>query len=67
MVNKKFSDLLHEAIVGDPDAVETVLARYMPLFNRQSMINGTLDEDLLQYILMRVVMMIPKFDFEIEV
>ena len=62
MESRLFSEVLRAAIGGDPDAVEAVLARYMPLVNKQSMIGGELDEDLRQYILLRVIMRIPKFD-----
>jgi len=59
--SKKFSVVLLEAIAGDPDSVEAILARYMPLINSRSHIDGIFDEDLQQFILMRVVMQIPKF------
>jgi hypothetical protein len=34
----------------------------MPLFNKQSFVGGKFDEDLQQYIIMRVIMQIPEFD-----
>ena len=63
MESKMFTDVLREAIAGDPDAVEAILQRYSPLINSRSRshIDGKLDEDLRQYIYMRVVMQIPKF------
>jgi len=64
MESRRFSELLHEAITGSPDAVEAILSRFMPLISKQSMINQRLDEDLQQYIMMRVIMQIPKFDPE---
>ena len=61
MDNRKFSDVLKEAIAGDPDAVEAVILRYMPLIISRSQIDGELDEDLKQYLIMRIIMQIPKF------
>jgi len=65
MESKMFSQVLRDAIAGDPDSVEAILSRYMPLISSQSMRNNRLDEDLQQYILMRVIMLIPKFDPDI--
>ena len=62
MESRPFSKVLRDAVSGDPDSVEAILSRYMPLFNKQSMDGGGIDEDLRQYIIMRVIMQIPKFD-----
>jgi DNA-directed RNA polymerase specialized sigma subunit len=62
MENRKFSEVLRDAVAGDPDAVETLISRYMPLINSRSIVGGELDEDLRQYILLRVILQIPKFD-----
>lgn len=62
MESRKFSDVLREAIAGDHDSVEAILSRYMPLFTKYSVTAGTLDEDLRQYILIRVVAQLPKFN-----
>jgi hypothetical protein len=62
MESRRFSDVLRAAVAGDPFAVEAILDRYMPLINSRSVIDGALDEDMRQYILMRVIMLIPKFD-----
>jgi hypothetical protein len=59
---RKFSVVLRAAIAGDPDSVEAILSRYMPLFTMQSVVDGKLDEDLRQNILMRVIMKLPHFD-----
>jgi hypothetical protein len=61
MDSRLFSEVLASAIAGDNDAVEALLLRYMPLINRQSVIDGVLDEDLRQYILMRVTEQIERF------
>jgi hypothetical protein len=60
--SRKFSDVLRAAIAGDADAVEAILSRYIPLINNRSRLGGVFDEDLRQYILMRVIMQIPKFN-----
>ena len=62
MENRRFSEVLRDARAGDPDAVEAILARYMPLINSHSVISNRLDEDMRQYIIMRVIMQIPGFD-----
>jgi hypothetical protein len=60
--SRKFSDVLRKTIDGDHDSVEAILSKFMPLINRRSLVGGVLDEDLRQYILMRVIIQIPKFD-----
>ena len=62
MGSKPFSEVLRSAIAGEHDAVEAVLSRYMPLISRQSVLDGAIDEDLRQYILMRVIQQLPGFD-----
>jgi DNA-directed RNA polymerase specialized sigma subunit len=60
--SRRFSEVLRAAVAGDPDAMEAIIAKYMPLVNRKSITDGKLDEDMRQYILMRIVMQIPRFD-----
>jgi len=62
MESRPFSKVLRDARSGDSDAVEAILARYLPLINRRSVIADKFDEDLRQYIIMRAIMEIPKFD-----
>jgi DNA-directed RNA polymerase specialized sigma subunit len=62
VTSRPFSETLRDARAGDPDAVEAILARYLPLINKYSIADGRLDEDMRQYIMMRVIMQIPKFD-----
>jgi hypothetical protein len=64
MLSRTFSDVLRDAITGDPDSIEAILGQYMPLFNKQSILGGELDEDLRQYIMLRVILLIPKFNPE---
>ena len=61
MTALEFRDLWHRAVEGDWDAVEQILILYMPLINRYSMIDGHLDEDCRQYILIRITLSISKF------
>ena len=57
----EFRELLQRAVEGDYDAVEQILILYMPLINRYSMIDGQLDEDCRQYILIRITLSISQF------
>jgi hypothetical protein len=60
--SRLFSETLRDAVAGDPSAVETILLKYMPLFNKSSVIGDVFSEDMRQYIMMRVIMEISKFD-----
>ena len=62
MESRLFSSVLRDAVSGDPDSVEALLSRYMPLISRQSVLDGVIDEDLRQYILMRIIQQLPNFD-----
>lgn len=62
MESRKFSEVLRDAIAGNSGAVEAILARYMPLIDRHSIMHDDYDEDKRQYIIMRIIMQIPKFD-----
>ena len=61
MNTHEFRDTLERALSGDRTALETILLLYMPLINRYSRIDGELDEDLRQYILLHVVTKIGEF------
>ena len=60
-MSKRFADLLSRAIDDDYDAVEEILEMYMPLINNHSRMYGYIDEDLKQYIMLRLVKSISKF------
>lgn len=62
MESKRFTEILRSAIAGEPDALETILWRLLPTINARSKRHGRFDEDLRQYIIMRIIMEIPKFD-----
>ena len=66
MESKPFSEVLRSAAAGDHDAVEAVLSRYMPLISKQSVLDGAIDEDLRQYIMMRVIQQLPNFGLGYE-
>jgi DNA-directed RNA polymerase specialized sigma subunit len=61
MTNEKFRELLIRAQTGDNEAMTDILEQYMPLINKYSFINGKLDEDLRQNILLEIVKSIKKF------
>ena len=54
MIKKQFSDVLQ-------GAVEEILKLYMPLIDRYSYLNGKLDEDMKQYIMIHIALNISKF------
>lgn len=62
MESRYFSEVLRCAVNGSPDAVEAILSRYMPLISKHSVVGGKFNEDLQQYIIMRVIMRLSKFD-----
>ena len=57
----EFRDTLERALSGDRTALEAILLLCMPLINRYSRIDGELDEDLRQYILLHIIMKIGEF------
>lgn len=63
MKPEEFRSLLQNAVAGDNDAFEKILEMYMPLINNVSIINGKLDEDCRQYIMMHIILNIRKFVF----
>ena len=56
-----FSELLRRAVDGELEAVDEILRLYMPLINRNSVVDGVFDEDCRQYILLQVARQIVKF------
>ncbi len=61
MTSKEFELTLRRAIDGDNDAVMSIVELYEPLINNNSIIAGKFDEDLKQFILLRLVKKICKF------
>jgi len=59
--NNEFRDILVRAQAGDNEAMTDILEMYMPLINKHSFVNGKLDEDLRQNILLQIVKSIKNF------
>ena len=59
--NNEFREILVRAKAGDNEAMTDILEMYMPLINKHSFVNGKLDEDLRQNILLQIVKSIKKF------
>ena len=58
--NNEFREILVRAQAGDNEAMTDILEMYMPLINKHSFVNGKLDEDLRQNILLQIVKSIKK-------
>ena len=58
---EKFQRVLEGAIAGKHGDLEALLQLYMPLINHYSMLNGKLDEDLRQYLMIHIALNISKF------
>ena len=56
-----FEELSIAAQNGSEEAMTEILEMYMPLINKHSFIDGALDEDLRQIILMKIIKNIGKF------
>lgn len=61
MTNQEFELTLKQAIDGDNDAIMRIIELYSPLINNNSIIDGKFDEDLKQFILLRIIRKISKF------
>lgn len=57
----EFQKVLEGAVAGRHDDLETILRLYLPLINRYSCVNGELDEDLRQYLMIHIALNISKF------
>ena len=56
-----FVDILQKAIAGDENAILMILKIYEPLIKSNSKWRGKLDEDLEEYIIIRIIINIHKF------
>jgi len=56
-----FEELIIAAQNGSDEAMTEILEMYMPLIDKHSRIDGVLDEDLRQIILMKIIKNIGKF------
>lgn len=61
MNKKAFRETLLAAMAGDHGALESILKEYAPLISKYSHIDGVLDEDLRQYLLIHIALNISKF------
>lgn len=61
MTSKEFEMTLKQAINGDHESIMRIIDLYEPLINNNSIINGKFDEDLKQFILLRIIKKISKF------
>lgn len=59
---EEFRRILEDAVLGSHKALEKIFELYDPLINKYSWIDGKLDEDLKQYILIHIALNISKFD-----
>ena len=58
---EEFRKVLEGAISGQNNDIQTIIDLYMPLINRFSVINGVIDEDLRQELMIHVVLNLSKF------
>ncbi|MBQ9687037.1 MAG: helix-turn-helix domain-containing protein [Oscillospiraceae bacterium] len=61
MKSDQFNYILKSAVAGSHEALEIILKMYEPLIHKHSMVNGKLDEDLRQYIMIHIALNISKF------
>lgn len=61
MSKEKFHNVLTGAVAGRHKDVEQILELYMPLIDKHSYVNGRLDEDLKQYLMIHIALQIGKF------
>lgn len=61
MYSQKFKDILERALSGCNEDIEILLKLYEPLINKNSFLYGKWDEDLRQFILMRIVQSLANF------
>ncbi len=62
MADNNFRRILHAAVSGDHEALEIIFYMYEYLIKKHSYVDGKFDEDLHQYILIRIALKISKFD-----
>lgn len=61
MSKEEFHNLLTGAVAGCHEDLEQVLELYMPLIDKHSYVNGRVDEDLKQYLMIHIALQIGKF------
>jgi glutaredoxin 2 len=58
---ENFDALLNGAQQGEQAAIERLLLLYKPLIERHSSVNGHIDEDLQQFIILRILINLKNF------
>lgn len=61
MTKGEFRSVLTGAMAGCHEDLEQILELYMPLIDKNSYVNGRLDEDLKQYLMIHIALQIGKF------
>lgn len=61
MNKEAFRSILTGAVSGNNEDLEKILQLYMPLIEKNSYLNGNLDEDLKQYLMIHIALQIRKF------
>lgn len=61
MSKEEFRSILIGAAAGCQEDLEQILELYMPLIDKHSYMNGRLDEDLKQYLMIHIALQIGKF------
>lgn len=61
MNQDEFRRILQGAVAGSHEDLEELLLLYMPMINKYSYLDGQLDEDLRQYIMIHIALNISKF------
>ena len=62
MTRNDFRLVLQAAMAGEHKALEEIIDMYEPLINKYCFVDGEYDEDLHQYILIRIALKISKFN-----
>ncbi len=61
MTANEFRNLLEGAISRDMDSLEELISLYSPLIDKMSRVNGQIDEDLRQHLLLHIALHISRF------
>ena len=61
MKSEEFRLTLQAAVTGSHEALEKIFELYAPLIDKHSRIDGQIDEDLRQYLMIHIALNISKF------
>lgn len=61
MTTEEFRCLLEGAVSRDMDSLEELLGLYSPLIDKMSRVDGQIDEDLRQHLLLHIALHISRF------